>query len=142
MPRLPRVRPLAAEDDDAGLVEAAVQAIEALKGVPERRVRKDRRPRGLVHGRLAWNGTGVDSVNVAAVVRDGVEPVVEAGARRAVRREGVREEEVRLRHGLCGIPPLVLGYPKNSSKIPTAVKSNSFPTILGPFVFAPRVLDD
>ena len=43
---------------------------------------------------------------------------------------------------LCGIPPLVLGYPKNSSKISTAVKSNSFPTILGPFVFAPRVLDD
>ena len=36
----------------------------------------------------------------------------------------------------------VLGYPKNSSKIPTTVKSNSFPTILGPFVFAPRVLDD
>ena len=43
---------------------------------------------------------------------------------------------------LCRIPPLVLGYPKNSSKISTAVKSNSFPTILGPFVFAPRVLDD
>jgi hypothetical protein len=46
------------------------------------------------------------------------------------------------RGGLCGIPPLVLGYPKNSSKISTAVKSNSFPTILRSFVFAPRVLDD
>ena len=34
------------------------------------------------------------------------------------------------------------GVSQNSSKIPTAVKSNSFPTILGPFVFAPRVLDD
>ena len=43
---------------------------------------------------------------------------------------------------LCGIPPLVLGYPKNSSKISTAVKSNPFPTILGPFVLTPRVLDD
>ena len=43
---------------------------------------------------------------------------------------------------LCGIRPLVLGYPKNSSKFPTAVKSNSFPTILGPSVLAPRVLDD
>jgi len=32
--------------------------------------------------------------------------------------------------------------PKNSSNISTAVKSNSFPTMLGPFVFAPRVLDD
>ena len=39
-------------------------------------------------------------------------------------------------------PTTGFGYPKNSSKISTAVKSNSFPTILGPFVFAPRVLDD
>ena len=35
-----------------------------------------------------------------------------------------------------------LGYPKNSSKFSTAVKSNSFPTVLGPSVLAPRVLDD
>ena len=34
----------------------------------------------------------------------------------------------------CGIRPLVLGYPKNSSKFSTAVKSNSFSTILGPSV--------
>ena len=46
------------------------------------------------------------------------------------------------REVLRGIPPLVLGYPKNSSKISTAVKSNSFPTILGPFVLAPQGLDD
>ena len=39
-------------------------------------------------------------------------------------------------------PTTGFGVSQNSSKIPTAVKSNSFPTILGPFVFAPRVLDD
>jgi hypothetical protein len=44
--------------------------------------------------------------------------------------------------GPRGIRPLVLGYPKNSSIFSTAVKSNTFPTILGPFVFAPRGLDD
>jgi len=50
----------------------------------------------------------------------------------------------RRRHSarLCEIPPLVLGYPKNSSKFSTAVKSNSFPTTLGPSVLASRVLDD
>jgi len=42
----------------------------------------------------------------------------------------------------CGIPPLVLGYTKNSSKFSTAVKSNSFRTILGPSVLALRGLDD
>jgi len=35
-----------------------------------------------------------------------------------------------------------LGYPKKSSTLSTAVKSNSFPTILGPSVLAPRGLDD
>ena len=39
------------------------------------------------------------------------------------------------------IRPVVLGYPKNSSKFSTAVKSNSFSTSLEPFVLAPRVLD-
>jgi len=39
-------------------------------------------------------------------------------------------------------PTTGFGVSQNSSKIPTAVKTNSFPTILGPFVFAPRVLDD
>ena len=53
-----------------------------------------------------------------------------------------RLEAVGVGPDLCGIPPLVLGYPKNSSKFSTAVKSNSFPTILGPSVLALRVLDD
>ena len=54
---------------------------------------------------------------------------------RALRRRVVDAEYER--DALCGIPPLALGYPKNSSKFSLAVKSNSFPTILGPFVLAP-----
>ena len=44
--------------------------------------------------------------------------------------------------GAAWNPTTSFGVSQNSSKIPTAVKSNSFPTILGPFVFAPRILDD
>ena len=70
-------------------------------------------------------------------------PVVGPRGQRRVRGEvGLRELGERPPRGLRGIPPLVLGYPKNSSKCPTAVKSNSFLTILGPFILAPRGLDD
>ena len=59
----------------------------------------------------------------------------------AARARRVPKDE---RRDLCGIRLPVLGYrvPSNSSKFSTAVKSNSFPTMLGPSVFAPRVLDD
>ena len=92
--------------------------------------------RGDVHGRL--------------VPRDRAPPVEERdvvvqGRAALVREEARRERPRDALHQsarLNKIPPLVLGYPKNSSKFSTAVKSNSFLTILGPSVFALRVLDD
>ena len=39
-------------------------------------------------------------------------------------------------------PTAGLGYPKISPKFSTAVKSNSVPTILGPFFLAHRDFDD
>jgi len=75
---------------------------------------------------------------------DDHDPVVGDGGENAEGGDGEVGGAVLLR-----LAPLVLacvewfwGYPKNSSKFSTAVKSNSFSTILGPPVLALRGLDD